>query len=122
MKTILKITVGILLAGTLLVGGCAALVGAGASSVDKDMQRKHDKAAITKTQLASVHMGDSKSAVVAQLGQPDNSQHMESASELGDSTSDCLYYNAKGQDWSDDIAGGYQLCFTDGKLDAKNRW
>jgi len=120
MKTILKIAAGMLVASCVLIGGCVALVGSAANSADKQMQADHDKAAITKTQLHSVHMGDSKDSVIAELGTPDDSQHMESSSEFGDSTNDCIYYNVKGKDWTD--LDRYQLCFSDGKLDSKNQY
>jgi hypothetical protein len=120
MKTILKITAGILLAGCVMIGGCVALVGGAASEVDNQMQKEANRSAITKVQLASVKMGDSKKSVITTLGKPDDSQHMETSTEFGDSTSDCIYYNVKGKDWSD--LDMHQLCFDDGKLTSKNRY
>lgn len=122
MKTIFKIAAGLLLAMIVLIGGCTALVAGAANHADKQMQKDHDKHAITKGQLASVHMGDSKQHVIARLGQPSDSQHDETAGiDGGTSTGDCIYYDAKGS-WSNFKAPTYQLCFTDGHLDSKNQW
>lgn len=123
MKKFIKITLGLMLAGAVPIGGCAALVGAGAHSVDKQLQRDHDKTAISKRQLASVHMGDNKRHVLVSLGKPEDSQHDEfdGGQGIGKSTNDCVYYNVKGENWTSGLAS-YQLCFTNGKLDSKSQY
>jgi hypothetical protein len=45
MKTILKITAGILLAGAVMIGGCAALIGAGANQAVKESEKASASAA-----------------------------------------------------------------------------
>jgi hypothetical protein len=120
MNTIFKIAAGLLLAMTVLIVGCTALVAGAANHADKQMQKDHDKHAITKRQLASVHMGDTKQDVIRVLGKPSNSQHLETSDSLGERTNDCIYYNVRGSSWTDLI--DYQLCFTNGHLDSKNQW
>ena len=43
MKTVLKITLGILLAGCVMIGGCVALLSAGASGVATEMEKQDKK-------------------------------------------------------------------------------
>ena len=118
MKSFLKITLAIIVAMCVLIGGCVAVIGGAASSASKEMDKEQNAHAITKAQLASAKMGDSKAEVESLLGEPDDSQHSESSSEFGDSTSDCIYYNVKGGGFMD----SYQLCFENDRLRSKNQW
>ena len=123
MKKFMKFCLALTLVGTIFIGGCAALIGSAANHVDKQLQAQHDAHAITTAQLASVHMGDSKASVIATLGSPSDSQHEETAGiQGGTDTSDCIYYDQAGASWSSTSSKQYQLCFDNGKLDAKNTW
>lgn len=53
MKTILKITAGIMLAGTLMIGGCAALIGASADQAAKTSE----KTSASATQVEQIKHG-----------------------------------------------------------------
>jgi outer membrane protein assembly factor BamE (lipoprotein component of BamABCDE complex) len=119
MKTVIKIALGILLAGAVMVGGCAALIGAAASDPEvKKSVAQLDKASDDlddmtgendhnyRAKVKSLELGNSKDEVVSIMGKPRDTQRMES--EFGTDVS--LYY------------GSWQLNFTDGVLDSKNRF
>ena len=90
MKTILKITAGILLAGTIAIGGCAALVGAGASQVAKDTE----KASASPAQVKQLHHGMKRSEVHSIMA-PANA-HLETSSDTqGLGTSAMESYDVK---------------------------
>jgi hypothetical protein len=63
MKTILKITAGILLAGTIVIVGVVALIGGAASSVASDQEKN----AATAAQVRSLHHGMKRSEVHAAM-------------------------------------------------------
>lgn len=118
MKTILKITLGIVLASVLLVGGCAVLIGGAATEVSKEIDREQNRSAITNEQAKAVPMGTSLSAVKQQLGEPRDTQEMESEGfDGGTNRSDCIYYNIKGGELLD----AWQFCFDNDKLTSRNR-
>jgi hypothetical protein len=115
MKTVLKITLGIILGFTVLIGGCAALIGGAVNEVQKDS----DKTAITLEQYRSVDVGqDTREAVMARLGEPSSSNEVEVEGFTANEPygSECVYYNQKGQ-----ILSIYQFCFDTGtgKLQSK---
>lgn len=115
MKTIFKVFAGLTLFGALAIGGCALLVGKGV----EDATKESDKAAITEKQFRSVKIGDRKSSVLKELGKPADKDSVEfEVPEIDGSSStsrtDCVYYNRKGE-----LLSGYQLCFTDGRLESK---
>jgi Protein of unknown function (DUF2510)/SmpA / OmlA family len=112
---VLKIMLGILLAGIVLIGGCALLVGGAVNEAGKAIEEENNKSAITQTQFDQVQIGDTKSDVTKALGQPSTS----SSSQAEDMNLDCVYYNVKGGGLLD----SYQLCFdTSGKLESKDKY
>lgn len=118
MKTIFKVLIGVFLAGVLLIGGCTALLGAGASEVSKEIEADQKRNAITNTQARNTKLGASRRAVERRLGPPKSDQ--ESSNDgLGDDS--CIYYNLKGGEALD----SWQFCFAgagkSGKLRSKNR-
>lgn len=116
MKLVLKITLGIILGAVLLVAGCTALIGAGASEVAKDPEVKAavedlndlsgDNDAKYKASMQQIELGMTKAEVISIAGKPRDVQRMRS--ELG--LDESLYY------------GSWQLNFTDGVLESKNRY
>jgi len=111
MKTILKITAGILLAACVLIVGCSVLLSAGVNEAVQEVQKDSDRTAITFKQYRSVNSRDSRDDVVQSFGAP------SSASEVGlkDLSSECVYYNRKGK-----FASIFQFCFDgNGKYQSK---
>ncbi|MDO9410109.1 hypothetical protein [Patulibacter sp.] len=104
MKTVIKVTLGILIAFTILIGGCVALVGSAAN----DVQDENDRTAITPAQYRSIKTGDAKSEVEAELGDPESADEFSSEIEGLDKPvgSSCSYYGRKGE-----LLSGYQFCF-----------
>jgi hypothetical protein len=104
MKTVVKVTLGVLLAVAVLIGGCVALVGGAADSVQKD----NDKTAISRAQYRQVQTGDTRSAVESRLGDPSSDTEFSTDVDGLDKPvgSSCIYYNKKGE-----ILSGYQFCF-----------
>lgn len=113
--TFTKVVLGTVLGGMLLVGGCAAVIGAGLSSEETD--------GITRAQFDGVAQGASQSSIEADLGEPEDSQEFETQiPEFQDapSTSSCIYYPEKGKPILE--GDSFQLCFDDGKLTSKNAY
>lgn len=104
MKTVVKVTLGILLACVILIGGCAALIGGAADNVQKDS----DRTAITRAQYRQVHTGDTKSQVESLLGDPSSADEFSTEIDGLDKPvgSSCIYYGRKGE-----LLAGYQFCF-----------
>ena len=63
-----------------------------------------------KENIGQVQMGMTGSEVKELLGEPESTQHMENEFMGSTSTEDCWYYGVV----------SYQLCFTNGRLTAKN--
>lgn len=114
MKTFLKVVLGIIVGGLVLIGGCVAIIG-GAVDEAEDEAQEH---AITRSEFNSIGQGATQSAVEKQLGDPEDSQEFEQRFGKKAQGSSCIYYNEEGQDLFE--GESYQLCFTDGKLDSKN--
>ena len=115
MKTVLKVTLGILLACVILIGGCAALISGAADEV----QEENDRTATTREQYREVRTGDTKAEVEAKLGDPSSADEFSTEIEGLDKPvrSSCIYYGRKGE-----LIAGYQFCFdvnTD-RLDSKS--
>jgi hypothetical protein len=103
VKTVLKITLGILLAAVLLIGGCAALIGGAANEV-----QEIDKSAITPAQYRSISTGMTRDAVERTQGAPADESEFSSEIEGFDQPagSSCIYYHRKGE-----LLSLYQFCF-----------
>ena len=106
MKTILKVMLGILLACVVLIGGCAALLGAG---ID-EAQEESDKTAITVQEYGSVKTGaTTRDEIVERFGEPQSSDSVEAEGIKGipesDFSQNCLYYSRKGE-----LASLFQFC------------
>jgi len=118
MGTFLKVLLGVVVGGLLLVGGCTALVAGGANEVSKSITKEQNKNAITNEQARALKLGVTLGQVKAKFGKPKDTQ--ESTNEgLGSDT--CIYYNIKGGQ----ILDSWQFCFdgagSGAKLTAKNR-
>lgn len=113
--TLLKVTLGVVLGGTILVGGCVALVAGGLSSKETD--------GITRAQFDSIAQGTDQGEIEDQYGKPRDSQDFENQiPELQDqpSKSSCIYYPEKGKPVLE--GQSFQLCFDEGKLSSKNAY
>lgn len=104
MKTVLKVTLGILLACVILIGGCAALIGGAANEV----QEESDRTAITRDQYRQVKTGDTRDEVERALGEPSSANEFSTEIDgLDDPVgSSCIYYGRKGE-----LIAAYQFCF-----------
>ena len=119
LKGCLLVTLGVVAAGVVLIGGCAVLFSAG---VD-EAQKEQDKKGITLSEFRSIEQGTSQDDVEAQLGEPEDSQEFEQQiPELQNqpSRSSCIYYPEKGQPLFE--GRSFQFCFDDGKLTSKNAY
>jgi len=115
MKTVIKVTLGILLGFTILIGGCAALFAGGVNEV----QKESDKTAITLEQYRTVQTGEATRAEVVEMaGEPQSANEFSSEVEGIDNPigSECIYYNRKGE-----FLSIFQFCFdiNTGKLESK---
>lgn len=117
-RTFLKVLLAILIAATVLIGGCVALIGGAANEADKSIKRDQNKNAITNSQARSVKLGTTRREVEAQFGPPKDTQESQN-SGVGSDT--CIYYNIKGGR----VLDQWQFCFSgkgkSGKLTGKNR-
>lgn len=104
MKTVLKVTLGILLACVILIGGCAALIGGAADEV----QEESDRTAISREQYRQVRTGDTKAEVEAALGEPASADEYSTEIDGLDEPvgSSCIYYGREGE-----LLSLYQFCF-----------
>lgn len=113
MKAILKIVAAILIASTLLIGGCAALLGGAANEASKELDKESKRHAITPKQYSGVALGDTRASIEKKFGEPESTDSTE-AQGMGKQT--CIYYKKRGH-----LASLYQFCFNGkGKLDIKN--
>lgn len=112
MKSFMKITLAIVLAGCLLIGGCVALIGTSADKAIKDTQAESDKTGITMTQYRSIKLGTLRTDVRRILVVPPESKD---STEISDYRSECLYYNRKGH-----LLSIFQFCFEHHKLVSKS--
>jgi hypothetical protein len=117
-STVLKVMLGVVLGGVLLIVGCAVLIGTAADEVDKELDKEQNTNAITNEQARSVKLGTTRGEVEDRFGPPKSDQ--ESTNEgLGEDT--CIYYNLKGGE----VLDQWQFCFDgagdSGTLTTKNR-
>lgn len=120
-RTILKIFIGLCLAGLVFVIGCAALVGTAVNDAVNNLNAEQEKSAITRAQFKQLHLGMTEKQVKKQLGKkPQDRQDLQSEGVLDGepSNSACIYYNKADGEWLDT----YQLCFDNGRLTSKNDW
>jgi hypothetical protein len=119
LKGCLLVTLGVFLAGALLIGGCAALFSAGVDEAEKEQ----NKTGITLSEFRSIKQGTTQDDVEAQLGEPENSQEFEQQiPEIQDqpAQSSCIYYPEKNKELFE--GRSFQFCFDEGRLTAKNAY
>lgn len=118
MKTVMKVALGILLASTVLIVGCVALLGTAANEVDEQLTTEQNTNAITLQQYRDVAIGIRKGQVVEALGEPADRQEFESEGFLRDEpqSSSCIYYNRRGGEFGQ----AFQFCFDGNRLTSKN--
>jgi hypothetical protein len=114
MKTVVKIALGVILGGALLIGGGVALLGMGLN----EAQKTSDRNGITRGQFDRIRTGTTEAEVNDIIGDvPEASSSSYSldvaAQRIG---SRCLYYNEIGR-----LVSIYQLCFSEqtGRLESK---
>jgi hypothetical protein len=118
-STVLKVMLGVVLGGCLLIVGCFVVLAGGVNEADKQQKKK----GITLRQFRSVQQGSTQSEVEAELGKPDDAQQFEDAGVKGisgSSTSSCIYYPEKGKGIGE--GRSFQLCFENDKLTSKNSY
>jgi len=91
----------------LVIGGCSIAAFSVGNSLDKS-----DKAGKEATKwMPSVTLGMTRAQVVSLLGKPESDQSFNNDYE----NSSCIYYGTLSEN-------NWQLCFTNGRLDSKNRY
>jgi hypothetical protein len=74
MKTVIKIALGVLLAGVVLIGGCAVMIGAGAESVSKEIDKQEQQSEQHGRNLAKkakqLEHGMTRAEVIELMGKP----------------------------------------------------
>lgn len=121
MKSVVKIAIGVVLGGVLLIAGCAALISAGADDAVKELNAEQEAHAITKERFDSTKIGWSEARVIKHAGkEPEDKQEFNDESFVDNEPqqSSCIYYNRKGGDFGD----VFQFCFDAGKLRSKNAY
>jgi len=117
LKTVLKIGLGITLGGLILIGGCVALLGAGADKASKEIDKAQNRQAITLKQFRSIKTGTSKGTILKRYGKPTDKQESDTTGKDFDSS--CIYYNRK----NGSVGDSFQLCFNgNNQLDSKNSY
>lgn len=99
----LKIALGVLLAGAVLLVGCGALLNVGFNGV----QSVADEHAITQAQFDSVKSGprgNSRKRILSRFGDPQVVEEPPGQAPAADA--DCIYYNRRGN-----FLSTYELCF-----------
>lgn len=117
-RTVLKVTLGVILGGCVLLAGCVALLAGGINEAEKEQ----DRHAISLSDFRSIRTGMRRSDVIDRLGvEPGDAQEFENEGLPGDAVrSSCIYYNEKGKDLGE---GRYfQFCFDGGRLTGKNAY
>ena len=120
-RTLLKVFLGLSLAGLVFIVACSALVLSAAEEVGKELDAQQAEHAITPAQFDALKLGASEDSVIRTLGkEPEDRQDFESVGVLDDepSNSTCIYYNRAGGTFGD----VYQLCFDNGRLQSKNAY
>ena len=120
MRTIFKVAIGVLLAATVLVIGCVALLGAGADQVADELDKQQKANSISIKQYRATKTGTTQKAIEKRFGDPADAQEFETeVPELdAKSAGSCIYYNRRGGE----IGDLFQFCFDDGKLTSKNAY
>ena len=77
MRTVVKIFLGVMLAGVVLIVGCFALVGYGLDEGVKEVERDQNRNAISNREARRVKIGTAKEDVIAKLGEPRDTQEGE---------------------------------------------
>jgi outer membrane protein assembly factor BamE (lipoprotein component of BamABCDE complex) len=70
LRTVVKIFLGVMLAGVVLIVGCFALVGYGLDEGVKEVERDENRNAISNREARRVKLGTAKEDVIAKLGEP----------------------------------------------------
>jgi len=122
MKTVLKVALGIVLGLTVLIVGCALVIGASVDEAVDEVQKDSDKAAITQAEYASVKTGvngNSRKRLIARFGKPASQDEFETEGVEPDEPigSECLYWNREGE-----LASLYQFCIdtNTGRVESKS--
>jgi hypothetical protein len=113
--TFLKVVVGVVVGGTVFIGGCTALIAGGLNSTQKN--------GITSAEFDSIAQGSSQTTIEDKYGTPENSQKFEQQiPELQNTpaTSSCIYYSEKGKKILE--GQSFQFCFDSGRLTSKNAY
>jgi hypothetical protein len=112
MKTIVKIALGMVLGATILIVGCAALLGAGANKAIHDIRKSNDAHGITTAQYHSIKLGEKHSEVEAALVVSPVSRD---DTQIANYNSSCSYYTQRGHVLGD----FFQFCFHNNRVESK---
>jgi hypothetical protein len=106
-----KVLLGIALAAAVGIAGCAVLIATGVDEVKTEL-RAH---AITRQQFQSVEEGQSRAAVVEQLGvDPIGDDSLDDDVPPGQRSRSCIYYSREGT-----TLDFFEFCFNRGNLVSK---
>jgi hypothetical protein len=116
-RNCLMVTLGVVIGGVVLIGGCVAILG---SALD-EAEDEQNETAITLQEFRSTPIGSSRQEVRRRLGTPGDVQEFENEGLPGSAVrSSCIYYNE--QDKGLGEGRYFQFCFDNGRLTGKNAY
>ncbi len=116
MGTFVKVVLGILVGGLLLIVGCVAVVGVGVDEAIDEVQEESDATSITLAEYESAATGEfTREDAEVMFGEPSSSDEIQAEGIEGIPESDveqsCIYYNREGE-----VASIFQFCFDGDKV------
>lgn len=119
---VLKILLGLVLLGVLLVGGCTALLAGGVNEAVNSFNEEQAKSAISQETFDSIEIGATRTEVDAAVAPatPQDAQEFtqEGVLEEENISSSCIYFNREGGEFGDI----FQFCFDGELLTSKNSY
>jgi len=111
MGTFVKVVLGILVGGLLLIVGCVAVVGVGVDEAIDEVQEESDATSITLAEYESAATGEfTRADAEAMFPEPFSSDEIQTEGIEGIPESDfeqnCVYYNREGE-----VTSLFQFCF-----------
>ncbi len=103
MKSVLKIALGIILALTVLIVGCVAIIGGRVDETVDGVIEISDKFSITQAEFQSVKVGprgDTRGRIMSRFGEPQSGLESETPEGF-----ECISYNREGT-----LTSFYQFC------------
>lgn len=117
MKTVLKVALGIILGLTVLIVGCAVIVGVGVNDAVDKVDKDNQKTAVTQAQIDRIKPGKSRASVERLLGKPAADDIQTSVTSDGKDVT--VYYPVK----NGNLLDRYQINYgTNGIVESVNKF